>query len=104
MYRGRTCPSHAPVGVSGDSVIIAADNPSQPGEHKGKAGKKCPEIHRASDGVADFADGRDRPPWTRSTDVAGSAFGINRNASMSSTRPRSGITVIEIGTVWQHPI
>jgi hypothetical protein len=35
---------------------------TNPGEHKGKAGKKCAEIDRASDGVANFADGRDRPP------------------------------------------
>jgi hypothetical protein len=37
---------------------------TNPGEHKGKACKQCAEIDRASDGVANFADGRDRPPWT----------------------------------------
>jgi hypothetical protein len=30
--------------------------------------------------------------------------GSTDNASMSKTRPLSGITVIEIGTVRQHPI
>jgi hypothetical protein len=49
-YRGRTRRSRAsPVVVSRNSAIIPPDNSTQLDEHKGKAGEKCTEIHRASD-------------------------------------------------------
>jgi hypothetical protein len=38
MYRGRRCRSRAfPVDVTRDSAIISPENPSQPGDHKGRA-------------------------------------------------------------------